>query len=168
MNAATTDESLPKELPLSERGDPARTHPAEHVFRILHHLVSAAREPKELLRFEYWSRHTDALRVGDIVFCEPADRSWFAVIRVLEIAGEGVVVQGLGGSETLRYQTPPPKRGSLGTNEDEFELHKSEEFLGKFVVVRKHDGLHMTKGQPLTKEQCTQWLAQYLKTARST
>ena len=152
MNAATTDGSLP--LTLSERGDPARTHPAEHVFRLMHHLVSAALNPPDLLRFEYFSRHTDLFRVGDIVFCEPADRSWHAVIRVLEICGEGVVVEPLFGKETLRYVTPPPKRGAFGTNADEYEIQKSDEFLGKWMVVRidvngKQDA--MTKGTPLSR-----------------
>jgi hypothetical protein len=167
MNTATSDESLPTELALSERADPSRTHPAEHIFRILHHLVSATRNFRDLVRFEYWSRHTDLFRVGDIVFCEPADRSYFAIIRVLEICGEGVIVQALGGSETMRYQAPALKRGALHTNEDEFRFEKSEEFLGKWAVVRE-DGLVMTKGSQLSKAQCVDWLAQHLKMVRAT
>lgn len=168
MNTAASSATSDDELALSERGDPSRTHPAEHIFRILHHLVSAARELKDLLRFEYWSRHTEVFRAGDIVFCEPADRSWYAVIRVLEICGEGVVVQPLGGQETMRYQAPAPKRGPLGTNWDEFECLKSEDQLGKWAVVRKHDGLVMTKGKPLSEAQCRDWLSSYLQTVRTT
>jgi hypothetical protein len=163
---ATVDESVAQELALSERGDPARTHPAEHVFGFKHHLVSATREPEDVLRFEYWSRHTATLRVGDFVFCEPADMSWWAAVRVLEVCGEGLVVQPIFGKEALGYQAPPPKPRPLGENAEDFEFRKSEEFIGKWAVVRKHDGLVATKGQPLNRAQCEDWLRQYLATVR--
>jgi hypothetical protein len=170
MNTETAAESISEEIeiPLSERGDPARTHSAEHIFGFKHHLVSAAREPQDLLSFEYWSRHAGMLRAGDILWCEPADRAWWAVIRVLEVCGEGIVVEPIASKETLRYQAPAPKRGALGTNADEFEIRRSEEFTGKFAVVRIHDGHVMTKGTPLTRPQCEDWLRQYLVTVRKT
>jgi hypothetical protein len=133
----------------------------------MHHLVSATAQPQWLKRIDYWSRHTATLRAGDFVFCEPADRSWWAVIRVLEVCGEGLVVEDVVGRETMRYAAPPAiKRGPLGTNDDDFTIERSEEAIGKFCVVRKHDKLVMTKGQPFNKGQCVDWLRQYLVTVR--
>lgn len=163
--------ALPQELAVSERADPSTVHPAAQIFRFMYHLVSAAREPKDLLRFEYLSRLSGSLMDGDIIFCEPADRTWWAVIRVLEVCGEGVVVEPIVSKETLRYQPPPPKRGPLGTNADEFEIQKSEKFTGKWAVVRidpngeKHV---MTAGSPFSKAQCEEWLKRHLVTVRTT
>jgi hypothetical protein len=167
MSAETSGntEEAPKELALGDRGDPARTRPADNVFRCWHHLVSAAADPRHTDRFDYWSRHTSGnFAPGDFIFCEPADRSWWALKRVLEVCGEGCVVEGVVASLTMRYQVPPPKPGLRGTNADDFAIERSEEFVGKFVVVRLYDKHPMTKGQPFTREQCAHWLSQYLKT----
>jgi hypothetical protein len=168
MSTETTEETIgeEKELALDERGDPSRTHPAEHVFRFHHHLVSAARKPADLQRYEYWSRHTRTLRARDLILCEPRDMSWALVLRVLEVGGDGVVVQSWGGKETLAYEPPPPKkRGPLGTNDEDYQVLRSEEFPDRWAVVRS-DGQVMTRGLPFTREQCLAWLSQHLKTVQ--
>jgi hypothetical protein len=165
-----TETEAPKLLALGERGDPARLQLAEHVFRILHHGVGPTRTAADLERFDYWSRCTEALMVGDFVVCEPADRRWFVVLRVLEIFGEGVVMQPISGVATMRYQPPAQKRGKFGTNDDEYEFRRSEEFPDKWGVVRAElDGtfLVMTKGKPLSHAQCREWLARHLVMMRS-
>jgi hypothetical protein len=162
-----TETTEDAELATSERGDPTRTHPAEQMFGFKYHIVSAAQNPKDVLRYEYWSKHTLVLRARDFVLCEPVDMSWAVLLRVLEVGGEGIVVESWGGKETMRYRTPAPKRGAAGTNLDDFEFKDLGPDL-KWGVVRKHDGHVMTKGQPFTKEQCVQWLNQHLKTVHST
>lgn len=164
----STIEEAPPELAYSERGDPSRTHIAEHIVSFRHHLVSAAREPGDVLKFQYWSRHSQLLMRGDFVLCEDAAMSWAVLLRVLEVSGEGAVVESWGGKETLQYAPPPPKRGPLGTNDDDFSIVRSEEFVDKFAVVRKHDNFAMTGGQPFSREQCANWLKTYLATARKT
>jgi hypothetical protein len=163
----STEESPTKELGLSQRGDPARTLPAEHIFRFWHHQISAAADPLWIERVDYWSGHTGKIGVGDFVFCETRERDWFAVVRVLGVRGDGLVVQGILGKDSLlRQPLPELKRGPPGTNEDDFTIEKSDEFIGKFCVVRKHDGLAMTRGQPFNKGQCVDWLRTHLVTVR--
>jgi hypothetical protein len=168
MSTAETETAVEKELAPSERGDPARTNLAEHVFRFWHHIVSAVVRPEWTKRTEYWSRHTGKYRPGDFIFAEPADRSWWVVYRALEVCAAGVVVEVVFGKETLRYETPPAiKRGPLGQNEDDFTIEISEEAMGTFCVMRTHDSLNMTKGQRLNKGQCADWLRKYLASVRT-
>lgn len=158
-----------KELARDERGDPSRTRPAEQVFRCNHHLVSPARDPKDLLRFEYWSKHCDMLVSGEFLWCEPADLSWWVLLRVLDVGGEGIVVEPILGNKTFRYQPPAPERGPPGTNADDFTYERSDEFFDKWSVVRLNAGgakQVMTKGQPLTYSQCEDWLKRHLVTVR--
>jgi hypothetical protein len=173
MNTETeTETANEKPLPLSERADPSRIQPAEQILRFWHHLVSAAAPPESVLRFDYWSRllaQGSRLSAGDFVICEPADRSYWVVVRVLELAGEGIVVEHVVSKETMRYQAPPLiKRGPLGTNEEDFEIRRSEEFPNKFAVVRVQPlpELVATKGQPFNRGQCVDWLQRHLITVR--
>lgn len=166
---STETETEYEELAREDRGDPSRTHPAEHIFRCKHHLVSPTRDARDLIRFEYWSKHCDMLVPGEFVWCEPADRSWWVLLRVLDVCGEGMVVEPIFGNKTFRYQPPAPERGPHGTNADDFTYERSDEFVDKWAVVRINaDGAKqvMTKGQPLSYSQCEDWLKRHLVTVR--
>jgi len=169
---ALMDEELP--LPLSARADPAQLQLAESVRRTWWHQPSIVRTMEDLMAPAYWTQCIPKLSAGDAdqppdrIECMPADRRWFLELMVLEIGPEGVIVMKVAGGGLPRYALPSPVPGPLGSNVEDFEFHKSEEFVGKWAVVRKHDGLIMTRGAPFTQGECARWLNEYLRTVRKT
>jgi hypothetical protein len=160
-----------EDLSLSLRADPVQLQLAEHVRRTWWHQPSIARTMEELMVPAYWTRCVTRLSAGgsdqppDRIECMPSDRRWFLELMVLETGPEGAIVMKVAGGELPRYALPS-RRPQLGT--DDFEFHKSEEFVGKWAVVRKSDGLVMTRGQPLSRDQCAEWLAKYLRMVGNT
>jgi hypothetical protein len=168
--ATASDSFQADELPLSARADPTQLQPAEHVRRTWWHVPSATRAIDDLLDPAYWSRCTQKFSAGgadqapDRIECMPADRRWFLELMVLEVAGDGVLVMRVAGGELPRYRLPP-KRKPLGLNPDEYHF-KDMGAISKWAVVRTSDSHVMIQG--LTREQCAQWLHQYLQTVGAT
>jgi hypothetical protein len=156
------------ERPLSRRADPARVHPVQQLRRFHDFLASAVDTPADNLDPTFWSRCTEIFGRRDIVLVEPLDGSWLDVLKVVDVSADGVMMQRLGGTEVMRHRMPPPKPGPQGTNPDDFGIQRSDEFPDRWAVVRTHDKHVMTKGTPLTRLQCEDWLRQYLATMRKT
>jgi hypothetical protein len=166
-----TEATLDESLAVSARAHPTQLQLAEQVRRIWWFQPSVTRTMEDVMRPEYWSRCVHKFSAGgadqppDRIECMPADRRWFLELMVLEIGAEGVVVMKIAGGELPRYHLPTKLR-PLGQNADDYEFENRGTL--KWVVVRKHDGHVMTEGQPLTRDQCAQWLEQYLKTVLRT
>jgi hypothetical protein len=167
----STDASLAEESPLRARADPAQLQLAEQVRRTWWFQPSAAATMEDVMRPEYWSRCVHRFSAGgadqppDRIECMPADRRWFLELMVLEIGAEGVIVMRIAGGELPRYRLASKLR-PIGENAEDYEFKNMGTL--KWAVVRKHDGMVMTKGQPMSREECARWLAQYLQTVLRT
>lgn len=171
---ATVDESLPEadELAFANRADPTQLQLAEQVRRTWWFQPAITLTIEDVMRPEFWSRCVHKFSVGgadqppDRIEVMPSDRRWFLELMVLEIGAEGIIVMKVAECREVPRYRLPSKLWPLGLNVDDYQFENRGTL--KWVVVRKHDGHVMTAEKRLSKEECAQWLDEYLKTARTT